>query len=48
VSSEQVEWRFLRFHFKEVMLGCLSISYVIMLLNYSSMLLVVVVSLVML
>jgi hypothetical protein len=48
VSSELVEWRFMQFRFNEVMLVAYLFTYIAMLLDYSSMLLVVVVSLVML
>jgi hypothetical protein len=42
------EEELLRFRFNEVMFDSLAFQYVVMLLNYNSMLLVVVVSLVML
>jgi hypothetical protein len=48
VSSELVEWRFLKFCFKEVMFLSLAHFYVVMLPDYSLVLIVIVLVLIML
>jgi hypothetical protein len=48
LSSKLVEWRFLKFCFKEVMLFSLARFYVVMLPNYCLVLIVIVLTLIML